>query len=96
MDRLFSAFNIQAENVKDSQTPFVYTSKGNNGIRLDAFSMRKGVMPDEKGMGLRDALYILRNKKLKVTVVGRGEVKKQSIAPGTTVSEGTKVTIELG
>jgi len=96
LDRLFSAFNIQAENVKDSQTPFVYTSKGNNGIRLDAFSMRKGVMPDVKGMGLRDALYILRNKKLKVTVVGRGEVKKQSIAPGTAVSEGTKVTIELG
>ena len=52
-------------------------------------------MPDVRGMGLRDALYILRNLNLDVTVHGRGAVIKQDVAPGAAVKEGTKVTIEL-
>lgn len=95
LDRLFSAFNVRAENVENSQTPFVYTSKGKDAIKLDAFSARRAVMPDVRGMGLRDALYVLRNHNLAVTVHGRGAVIKQDVAPGTAVKEGTKVTIEL-
>ena len=95
LDRLFSAFNVRAENVENSQTPFVYTAKGNDAIKLDGFSARRGLMPDVRGMGLRDALYVLRNLNLDVTVHGRGAVIKQDVAPGAAVKEGTKVTIEL-
>ena len=40
------------------------------------------VVPNVKGMGLRDAIYILENKGLKVTVSGLGKVRKQSIKAG--------------
>lgn len=42
-----------------------------------------GQVPDVRGMGLRDALYILENKGLKVKMQGIGRVKQQSIIPGT-------------
>jgi cell division protein FtsI (penicillin-binding protein 3) len=96
LDRLFGAFNIGAENVQNAQTTFVYATKGTKGIRLEGFNSRKAMMPDVRGMGLRDALFLLRKEDLDVTVIGRGEVKKQSVAPSTAIKKGMKVTIELG
>ncbi len=53
------------------------------------------VVPDLKGMGLRDALYLLEERKLKVQVKGKGKVVSQSIPPGTTVQPKQSITIEL-
>jgi cell division protein FtsI (penicillin-binding protein 3) len=39
------------------------------------------VVPDVKGMGLRDALYLLENCGLKVNALGAGSVTSQSIQP---------------
>ncbi len=44
------------------------------------------IVPDVRHMGLRDALYQLENRGLKVVVVGIGKVYKQSIRPGTKVN----------
>ncbi len=62
---------------------------------MDPVDTRKGIMPDVRGMGLRDALCILRNRGLEVTVVGRGSVAKQSVAMGSKITKGTKVVLEL-
>ncbi len=43
------------------------------------------VVPNVVGMGLRDALYILENRGLKVVVSGSGKVRLQSIKPGTNI-----------
>ncbi|MBQ5512380.1 MAG: PASTA domain-containing protein [Bacteroidales bacterium] len=40
-------------------------------------------------------MYLLRKQNLKVTVVGRGTVKKQSLTPYTKIKSGDKITIEL-
>lgn len=40
-------------------------------------------VPNVTGMGLRDALYLLENRGLKVQVDGFGKVTRQSILPGT-------------
>ena len=53
------------------------------------------VMPDVTGMGLKDALFLLEERGLKVTVSGHGEVRSQSIRPGTAISRGGTVTIVL-
>lgn len=55
--------------------------------KSDTLSMQnrhiaEGVIPNVLGMGLRDAIYILENKGLKVTVSGLGKVKKQSVPSG--------------
>ncbi len=60
---------------------------------LDAKS--SGQMPDLKGMGLRDALFLLEERKLKVQVKGKGKVISQSLAPGSMIQPKQTITIEL-
>jgi cell division protein FtsI (penicillin-binding protein 3) len=57
--------------------------------------VRKQVMPNVKGMGLKDALYLLENMGVKVSVKGKGKVANQSVAPGSTVAKGAAVALEL-
>jgi cell division protein FtsI (penicillin-binding protein 3) len=52
-------------------------------------------MPDVKGMGLKDALYLLESMDLKVAAKGRGKVKTQSIAPGAALKRNEPVLIQL-
>jgi cell division protein FtsI (penicillin-binding protein 3) len=52
-------------------------------------------MPNVKGMGLKDALYLLESMGLKVSVNGRGKVKAQSIAAGAILAKGLTVVLEL-
>ncbi len=62
---------------------------------MKANLVRKNVMPNVRGMGLKDAIYILENMGLKVQVKGIGKVVTQSIAPGTALEKGSPVIIEL-
>jgi cell division protein FtsI (penicillin-binding protein 3) len=95
LDRLFSEFNVTVGNLDNSQSLFVTTTNENGVVMLEPVSTRKAVVPNVVGMGLRDAMYLLRMKHLKVTVVGRGVVKKQSIPANTDIKGGEKITIEL-
>jgi cell division protein FtsI (penicillin-binding protein 3) len=52
-------------------------------------------MPNVKGMGFRDALYLLEMMGVKVSVRGRGKVYNQSVAPGSIIAKGTSVLLEL-
>ena len=52
-------------------------------------------VPDVKGMGLKDALYLLESAKFQVVTKGSGKVKQQSITPGTIVSKSQKLILEL-
>lgn len=54
-----------------------------------------GVVPDVKGMGLRDAIYLLESSGLHVKVEGIGMVKNQSLPAGTKISKGQFITITL-
>lgn len=51
--------------------------------------------PDVAGMGLKDAVYILENKGLKISLQGKGKVISQSIAAGTNFTKGQKMTLFL-
>jgi cell division protein FtsI (penicillin-binding protein 3) len=52
-------------------------------------------MPDVKGMGLKDALYLLENMGLKIAVKGKGKIIRQSVLPGTVLARGITVMLEL-
>ena len=68
----------------------------------DAIPVVKGTavatkaMPNVKGMGLRDALYLLENMGVKVVVRGKGKIINQSIPAGTPLTKGFTVLVELG
>jgi cell division protein FtsI (penicillin-binding protein 3) len=59
-------------------------------------NVSKAVMPNVKGMGLKDALYLLENMGLKVKTNGKGKVMIQSIQAGTALTKGMTVYVELG
>ena len=48
-----------------------------------------------RGMALKDALYLLESKGLKVHVQGKGRVVSQSIRAGARIREGNYVSITL-
>jgi cell division protein FtsI (penicillin-binding protein 3) len=55
----------------------------------------KNVMPDVRYMTLRDALFVLENRSIKVTVKGKGKVVAQDVLPGTPLTKKPTVTILL-
>ncbi len=52
-------------------------------------------MPAVLGMGLKDAVYLLENKGLQVSFIGRGKVISQNVPEGASVRKGEKVQIVL-
>lgn len=62
---------------------------------MKANSVKQQVMPNVRGMGLKDAVYLLENMGVKVRIVGKGKVSMQSVAPGTSLGKGTTVVLEL-
>jgi cell division protein FtsI (penicillin-binding protein 3) len=55
----------------------------------------KNSMPDVVGMGLKDAVYLLENKGLKLALQGKGKVVSQSLIAGTNFIKGQKITLFL-
>ena len=55
----------------------------------------KNKVPNLKGMPGMDAVALLENLGLKVTVNGAGKVKSQSIKPGEVLRKNTRITLEL-
>lgn len=53
------------------------------------------VIPDLRGMEGMDAVALLENLGAKVTIKGRGRVSQQSLSPGTTIKNYSKVTLTL-
>ncbi len=62
---------------------------------VKASAVKKKVMPNVRGMGLKDALYLLENMGVKVTVTGKGKIAAQSVPPGTELGKGVTVLLEL-
>ena len=63
---------------------------------LSALTFEDGVVPNVKGMGLSDALYLLEHSGLSVKHTGYGRVTKQSVEAGTML-DGTinEITLTL-
>jgi cell division protein FtsI (penicillin-binding protein 3) len=92
---VFSKLNV---SYKDSAAQNNWT----HVYAQDAIPVIKGtliqqkIMPNVKGMGLKDALYLLENIGVKVVSKGRGKIINQSIPAGTPLTKGFTVFVELG
>jgi len=74
-----------------------FASQKMNAAQLDIEEMQlqPGVVPDVRGMGLKDALFVLGNAGLRPIVKGYGKVVKQSVEAGMRTAKGFPVVIEL-
>lgn len=66
-----------------------------SNVRITNLDDDPATMPDVRGMGLREALFLLESHGLRVRFSGRGAVRRQSIAPGEAIEPETEVVIEL-
>ena len=52
-------------------------------------------VPNVKGMGLKDAVYLMETMDIRVKAAGKGKVVSQSINPGMPIQKNQTVTLEL-
>ena len=78
------------------KSDWVKVKTGTEEAALTPIDMPESAVPDVRGMGLRDALYLLENAGLNVDYNGIGTVRFQSIAPGTPLhTEPTTIQLRL-
>ncbi|HNT79890.1 MAG TPA: penicillin-binding protein [Bacteroidia bacterium] len=82
-------------NNKAGEYNWVKANAGNQGVNLLAIKESDDVVPDVRGMGLRDAIYLLERQGMFVHVMGSGQVKTQSIVPGSKSKKGQPIYIVL-
>lgn len=90
LSRLLKMFGVSMPEPNDEWIKLTDDSKSYiaNDIKAD-------IVPDVVGMGLKDALFLLESRGMKVEFKGRGNVKGQSIDAGSKISKGQKITIQL-
>ncbi len=66
-----------------------------SNVAIESIELQRGVVPDVRGMGLKEALFLLENAGLRVTFTGRGSVYRQSLKAGTACREGQPIEITL-
>ncbi|MBS1633960.1 MAG: transpeptidase family protein, partial [Bacteroidetes bacterium] len=58
-------------------------------------SIQQQKMPDVRGMGLKDALFLLESMGVKVIPNGKGKVMGQSLSAGSAITKGVTVYLQL-
>lgn len=79
----------------DTGDEWVTAAGRNDTVILKEHRVIENLIPDVTGMGLRDALFLLENAGLTVSTSGRGRVIQQSLRPGTRVTPGANINLEL-
>jgi cell division protein FtsI (penicillin-binding protein 3) len=80
---------------RTSKEEWVATRESGDTIRLVGVNVKEGLVPDVRGMSLRDAIYLLENAGLRVRYSGKGRVLRQSPAHGARVYEGSVVSLDM-
>jgi cell division protein FtsI (penicillin-binding protein 3) len=95
LNSLLNTFGI-SNHLDKENVEWVRAGVNNNAIAWRANHSEGNIVPNVQGMTLKDALYLLENKGLKVSVTGTGRVLRQSVGPGNRISQGERISIELG
>jgi cell division protein FtsI (penicillin-binding protein 3) len=92
---VLNKLNISSVQDSGSLGKWVAGSKRTHSVSLQPLKVTDGVVPDLRGMGLRDALQLLQNQGVIVTSEGYGRIVMQSIEPGTKILNGLKIHLQL-
>jgi cell division protein FtsI (penicillin-binding protein 3) len=89
-DRLGIPYDPPAEKSR-----WVVVSSRDSVVVMKPQKTIPGLVPNVTGMALKDAIYLLEKEKIQVYVDGWGTVKKQSVSPGSRVTRGMRVYLEM-
>ncbi len=87
--------NLNVRLKKNSRDDWVATRESADTIRLVGVEVKEGLVPDVRGMSLRDAIFLLENSGLRVRFNGKGKVLRQSPEHGARVYQGAVVSLDM-
>lgn len=87
--------NLDVRYRRTSDEQWVATRESGDTVRLAGIKIQDGLVPDVRGMSLRDAVYLLENVGLRVRYNGKGRVSRQSPEHGARYNEETVVSLEM-
>lgn len=96
-DALASSFdylNLPLQS-QDEDSPWVSTRSTPEGVIASSRQIKQQLVPNVVDMGLKDAVYLLESKGMRVEVDGRGTVRQQSQLPGSVVRKGSVVVLNM-
>jgi cell division protein FtsI (penicillin-binding protein 3) len=87
--------NMRVRYRRTSDDDWVATRESGDTISLATVKIPDGLIPDVRGMSLRDAVYLLENIGIRVKYNGKGRVLRQSPEHGARYYDGTVVSLEM-
>ena len=87
--------NLDVRYKRTADDDWVATRESGDTVRLAGIKIQQGLIPDVRGMSLRDAIYLLENSGIRVQYSGRGRVLRQSPEHGARYFNGTVVSLEM-
>jgi cell division protein FtsI (penicillin-binding protein 3) len=87
--------NVRFDQAAVLNAEWVENASESDGIHMQARDVAGKLVPNVRGMGARDAVYLLGKLGLDVIITGKGRVIGQTIAPGTYVERGQRITLTL-
>ena len=78
------------------KSEWVQANREDDGVALESREIKPGTIPNVKGMGATDAVYLLEKSGLRVSLRGIGKVKSQSLRAGDPMRRGQNIMITLG
>ncbi|MES2618978.1 MAG: penicillin-binding protein [Bacteroidota bacterium] len=92
LDRLMISSHLIKGN---AESEWVTTGTDVQSIDLKELETNILLVPNVNGMGLRDAVYLLENRGLKVLLDGYGKIYYQSLMAGSTITKGSTIYLKL-
>ncbi|MBN1107205.1 MAG: transpeptidase family protein [Bacteroidales bacterium] len=86
---------LRVKHKRPSGTDWVATRESGDTVNLRVLNIKSGLVPDVRGMTLRDAIFLLENSGYKVRFNGRGRVRRQSPEHGARYYEGQVVSLDM-
>jgi cell division protein FtsI (penicillin-binding protein 3) len=87
--------NIDVRYRRTADDEWVATKESGDTVSLKSVKIQSGLIPDVRGMTLRDAIYLLENSGIRVKYSGKGRVLRQSPEHGARYNEGTVVALDM-
>ena len=93
INEVLKNFDVRYKRTADDD--WVATRESGDTIRLAGVKLQHGLVPDVRGMSLRDAIFLLENSGIRVRYNGKGRVRSQSPEHGSRYFDGTTVSLEM-
>lgn len=93
LEYVLDDLDVDYEN--DVETQWVMANSRDEDVELKDITIKQGLVPNVTGLGAKDAVFLMENAGLRVSVSGVGRVTSQSIAAGRNIVKGQTVSLVL-